>query len=348
MPAPAIRYATTDDGVSIAHIVRGEGLPIVCMPPVPFSHLEASSRDPGQQRWYARLAERAMVVQYDARGTGMSDRDRGEFGLEAMQRDLDAVVGALELHEFVLAGFFNASPAAIAYTASHPEVVTELVLWGGFARGIDVFPLPFAAPGPGVLDAHWQQLTDAAARSWTAAAGAEARSTAEFFRACVDPQTALRAFSAARDYDVAALLPRMQARTLVLHRRDASAQPLALSRQLASRIAGADLVVLPGEAASPFSGDIEGAVATIERFLGLRDAGGGDEVPSAEAGVPRLTSREAEILALLAQGSANKEIAAHLGLSVHTVERHLTNLYGKIGVRSRSEATAYALTHSSS
>ena len=65
------------------------------------------------------------------------------------------------------------------------QAVTELVLWGGFARGIDVFPLPFTAPAPGVVDAHWQQLTDTAARAWTAAAGAEARWTAEFFRACV-------------------------------------------------------------------------------------------------------------------------------------------------------------------
>ena len=40
-----------------------------------------------------------------------------------------------------------------------------------------------------------------------------------------------------------------------------------------------------------------------------------------------------------------KEIAAALGLSVHTVERHLTNLYPKIGCRSRTEAAAFALTH---
>jgi len=58
-----------------------------------------------------------------------------------------------------------------------------------------------------------------------------------------------------------------------------------------------------------------------------------------------LTAREAEVLALVARGSANKEIAAALGLSVHTVERHLTNLYPKIGCRSRTEAAAFALTH---
>jgi DNA-binding NarL/FixJ family response regulator len=55
-----------------------------------------------------------------------------------------------------------------------------------------------------------------------------------------------------------------------------------------------------------------------------------------------LTRREAEILRLLASGSSNKEIAATLVVSVHTVERHVANVYRKIGCRNRAEATAYA------
>lgn len=59
----------------------------------------------------------------------------------------------------------------------------------------------------------------------------------------------------------------------------------------------------------------------------------------------RLTPREAEVLALLAAGNTNKEIAAELVLSPATVERHVTNLYRKIGARRRADATAYALHH---
>lgn len=341
MPSPAIRYATTSDGVSIAFAVRGEGPAVVCMPSLPFSHLEAAEREPGQRRWAERVAQRAQVIQYDGRGTGLSDRTSTDFSLDAVQRDLDAVVQRLELRSFALCGFFNAAPAAIAYAASHTSV-ERLVLWGGFARGTDVYLLPFAAPSPGTVAALWDQLTDTAARTWTAS-GAEARAMAEFFRACVAPEAALRAFSAARDYDVTALLPKVHAPTLVLHRRDAPSQRFELARDLAARIPDATLVVVPGEAASPFSGDIEEPIAAIERFLGLRADVAERSGPPAER-IEALTPREVEILALLAGGSANKEIAARLGLSVHTVERHLTNLYGKIGVRSRSEATAYALT----
>jgi DNA-binding NarL/FixJ family response regulator len=56
-----------------------------------------------------------------------------------------------------------------------------------------------------------------------------------------------------------------------------------------------------------------------------------------------LTSREVEILKLLAGGRTNREIAAELVLSVHTIERHLANAYRKIGARNRADATAFAL-----
>jgi DNA-binding CsgD family transcriptional regulator len=66
------------------------------------------------------------------------------------------------------------------------------------------------------------------------------------------------------------------------------------------------------------------------------------EVPPQVTG---LTSREVEVLRLVAKGQSNKEIAAELVLSVRTVERHITNLYGKIDARGKADATAYAIHH---
>ena len=57
-----------------------------------------------------------------------------------------------------------------------------------------------------------------------------------------------------------------------------------------------------------------------------------------------LTKREVEVLRLVASGSTNNEIANGLVLSVRTVERHIGNIYAKIGARGRADATAYALT----
>jgi DNA-binding CsgD family transcriptional regulator len=56
-----------------------------------------------------------------------------------------------------------------------------------------------------------------------------------------------------------------------------------------------------------------------------------------------LTAREVEVLRLLAEGKTNKEIAAALVVSVPTVQRHIANIYGKIGARGRADATAYTI-----
>lgn len=57
-----------------------------------------------------------------------------------------------------------------------------------------------------------------------------------------------------------------------------------------------------------------------------------------EADVQALTERETEVLQLTAQGLANKQIAMRLGISEHTVKFHLSSLYAKLGVGSRTEA----------
>ncbi len=84
----------------------------------------------------------------------------------------------------------------------------------------------------------------------------------------------------------------------------------------------------------------------------LRDVTRAMSVARAEEGGPAavaypsgLTAREVEVLRLLAGGRANKEIAAELVVSIHTVERHLANIYRKIVVHNRAGAINYALQH---
>ncbi|MDN5857918.1 MAG: AAA family ATPase [Pseudonocardia sp.] len=82
-----------------------------------------------------------------------------------------------------------------------------------------------------------------------------------------------------------------------------------------------------------------------DRPRATRLAGQADALVPGPAGpsASGLTQRETEVLARLAEGSSNKEIAQRLHLSVHTVERHISNIYLKIGARNRAEATGYAL-----
>ena len=76
----------------------------------------------------------------------------------------------------------------------------------------------------------------------------------------------------------------------------------------------------------------------------VRTVGDGGEVfrASADAALPALTGREGEILALIAGGSTNREIAERLHLSPHTVKEHTSTLYRKLGARNRADAVQRA------
>ena len=58
-----------------------------------------------------------------------------------------------------------------------------------------------------------------------------------------------------------------------------------------------------------------------------------------------LTDREREVLSLVASGESNRQIATALGISEHTVARHLSNIFDKLGVTSRTAASAFAHKH---
>jgi DNA-binding CsgD family transcriptional regulator len=61
--------------------------------------------------------------------------------------------------------------------------------------------------------------------------------------------------------------------------------------------------------------------------------------------MPALTPRELEVLSLLPQGYTNQQIAERLKITETTVKNHLTNIYGKLGVKGRAGAIAWAWQH---
>jgi ATP/maltotriose-dependent transcriptional regulator MalT len=85
-----------------------------------------------------------------------------------------------------------------------------------------------------------------------------------------------------------------------------------------------------------------GAKPDVERVDALVRRG---EEPAEPGAASPLSAREREVLALVAAGRTNREIAAELVISQHTVGRHLENIFAKLGVTSRAAATAYGYEH---
>ena len=267
---PRIQYAETADGVSIAFWTLGEGPPFVCMPNVPWSHLELEWQEPRLRRWLERLTERRLVVRYDNRGSGLSDREVTDYSLDAHLRDLEAVVDSLSLETFALMGPLHSGPAAIAYAARHPERLSHLILWCTYARGSDYASVPQVQAIRALMDKDWDVYTETVAHvgfGWSA--GEDARQFAGFIRGSVSQQ-AVQAFRDAIDqYDVTDLLSRVKSPTLVLHRRRFQLPSVDVARRLTARIPEARLVLLDGASAAPFLEDAEAVLGAISDFLGM-------------------------------------------------------------------------------
>jgi pimeloyl-ACP methyl ester carboxylesterase len=129
-----IRFATSPDGIRLAYAIHGTGPPLVKVANW-LSHLEFDWHSPVWRHWLTELGRDYLVVRYDERGSGLSDRAVPDFTFDAWVRDLEAVVDAAGLDRFSLFGMSQGGAVAIAYAVLHPERVTHLVLYGAYSRG---------------------------------------------------------------------------------------------------------------------------------------------------------------------------------------------------------------------
>ncbi len=264
---PRIQYAKTEDGVNIAFWTMGEGMPLVYMPGIPFSHIEMEWHTRGFRRWYERLAETTKLVRYDGRGSGLSDRDVASHSLDSYVLDLEAVVGRLNLERFALWAHVLAGPVAIAYAARHPEQVSHLILWCTWARASDYFGLPQIQTLAALRDKDWEIYTETVAHAFLGwSAGKQAHEQAAYMRECITSAEAQAAHEAIQEFDVSVLLPQVSCRTLVIHRRQFSFPKVDVAKGLASHIPDARLVVLEGDSPAPFR-DTETVASVIDEFL---------------------------------------------------------------------------------
>jgi class 3 adenylate cyclase/pimeloyl-ACP methyl ester carboxylesterase len=254
-----IRYTVTADGVRIAFATAGQGQPVIRAPYSVFSHCQMEWR---QSDFFERLARNRMIVPFDPRGAGLSDRDVVDFSIEARMLDIDAVAGALGLEQFAIHGIGSSGPVAISYAVRHAERITHLILDDAFINGRNYLNSPQTSALAQLSD-DWEALTENIAFTSMGFGGEEAMRHAEYLRACTTPEAFARWTAAQRQVDVTELLPSVQAPTLILQHRALRYVGPDEGREMATRIPNSRLVVLEGK-----QGEVEGVLSAIGEFLG--------------------------------------------------------------------------------
>jgi pimeloyl-ACP methyl ester carboxylesterase/DNA-binding winged helix-turn-helix (wHTH) protein len=255
LPEQRIRFCRGHDGARIAYAVSGRG-PILLKTANWLTHLEHDWNSPVWRHWLSELSRDGTLVRYDARGSGLSDREVDDLSFESWVRDLEVVIDEIGVEKVPLLGVSQGCAVAVAFAVRHPERVSRLVLYGGFPLGrmrrartphemaqaemmIRVMPLGWGQDNPAFRQFFATMFLPEGTpeqMAWFS----------ELQRVSATPETAVRLLSESGEIDVCELATRVTAPTLVLHANGDAVIPFEQGRLLAGLIPGARLVPLEG------------------------------------------------------------------------------------------------------
>ena len=345
--AQRIRYVRTSDGVQLAWAEAGSG-PVLVKAANWLTHLEYEWESPVWRHWIRFFAEHFRFLRYDERGCGMADRTVGDLSFERWVEDLERVVDASGVEgPFTLLGISQGAPVCVAYAVRHPERVSGLLLYGGYARG-------WSRRGDADGEREYQAITELVRRGWgrdnpafrqvftsrfiPGATGEQLEWFNDLCRKTASPEVAAVLLETRSRIDVTRLLGQVQAPTLVIHSRGDAVAPIQEGQLLASTIPGAQFIEL--DSANHIL--LEGEPAwdrfrhAVLDFMGLAD-------PEREdAAFGSLSPREREVLVLITEGLGNAAIGDRLSISEKTVRNHISNVFDKLGVWTRAQAIVFA------
>lgn len=328
---PLVREFITYTGTKISFSTVGDGPPVLVLPGWA-GHVMLDWSNDRLGTFYRILAQRRRMVFLDPPG---ADRSATGFDIDEQVECGIAVLAATGCAQVSIVGSSFGGPLAIALAARHPERVDRLVLLSTGPRFVVSEDNPDGID-PELLNAvESLVLTDWRLGSKAIAEILLPHASVSFITWYADLQRlTTRADDAARmlrllgSVDVRDELTQITAPTLVLHRLNATCPPLAVAQHMTATIPNATLQVLPGQINLPLVADPESTAKRVIKFLSPMES--------------LLTPRELAVLEKLSSGLSNRAIARILGISEHTVARHLANVFRKFAVNSRGAAIARA------
>ena len=343
-----IRYVRTRDGVQLAWAEAGTG-PVLVKAANWMTHLGYDWESPVWRHWMRFFSDHFRYLRHDERGCGMTDWNVGDLSFERWVEDLETVVEAAGLREpFALLGISQGASTCLAYAVKHPERVSHLVLYGGYARGT------FRRGDPD-KDKMYRALIDMTRLGWgkdnpvyrqvftsrfvPGATDEQMDWFNELCRKTTSPEVAARLLEARSTVDVTEILGKVRVPTLVLHSWDDDVIPIGEGRLLAAEIPGAQFVELDSQNHILLENEPAWArfCSELLDFVGVASSSGAEDPAFGS-----LSRREREVLVLITEGLGNAQIAERLSISEKTVRNHVSHLFDKLGVWTRAQAIVFA------
>lgn len=271
---PETRY-TRSGPYHVAYQTLGSGGIDLVFVPWFWTHVEVQWEEPLIERFLRRLASFSRLILFDKRGAGLSDPVpmTSPPALEEWMDDLRAVLDAAESRSAAIVAHSGGGLMSMLFAATYPERVSHLAILEGYARLLRGADYPIGAPR-----AWLDSLERVVSGSWgtgstlppSAPTLVAQPSVIEWFgryeRMAASPGSALAMLKMISSVDVRAILPQIQAPTLLLHRTANPIIPIAHGRYLAEHLPNARLVELPGSDHAFFSGDTASLLDRIQDF----------------------------------------------------------------------------------
>ncbi|MDP9237367.1 MAG: hypothetical protein M3P30_08225 [Chloroflexota bacterium] len=242
MEAPPVQYATTSDGVSIAWAEAGQGPALLQLPITPFSHVQEQYAV--YEASFEAYARSFRLVTYDARGTGMSERDVTGVSAETMLVDALAVIDAAKLDRFIImagGGIILALSTCLRIATAFPERVTHVVLDAPYLNAREIADTPMGQTNLALAELNWTVYVQTLVRvlvGWDSATSDMIEPLASAMGGWVDPSVGIQYVREGETVDVGDLLPRVRQPTLIL-RNDPYFVPARCCQRVAAKIRGA-------------------------------------------------------------------------------------------------------------
>ena len=268
---PDIKYARSGD-VNIAYEVIGDRPIDLVLVHGWVASIEGLYGSPAFDQFIQRLASFARVIQFDKRGTGMSDRVTQAATLEERMDDVRAVMDDIGSQRAAVMGISEGGAMSALFAATFPERTSALIMYGSYAqRHEPMTENDWLIEGERIRR-NWGSEEEARETlAWMAPTLADdkhqIRWLQRLLRIGASPSAVIALGRMINEIDIRQVLPTIRVPSLIIHRNGDLGQPVADGRYLGEHIPNAKYIELPGMDHLPWVGDANAILDEIEEFL---------------------------------------------------------------------------------